>query len=286
MKYTFMGFNQQRIIDLDLDAKDAVILRYIIDFKDTKKMKCEVIDGEAYYWIKYDGIAQEYPLLGLKNADSVYKRLKKLVKVGILKHKTIKSNGTYSYYAIGDNYLTLISTSTEADVNTEESKKVTAYETPEKTNNQSDENPTPIGNISGGGTDENQEGYGWKSGTNNPSTKYPSTINNPNIKKAHAEIIEFLNLKANTKYKLGIDRTVKKIEARINEGFTIDDFKKVIEIKCQEWLGTDQAKYLRPETLFGGKFEGYLNQAIAMQPKRNKSITKPVKYKINFGEEM
>ena len=46
----------------------------------------------------------------------------------------------------------------------------------------------------------------------------------------------------------------------IPEGFTKEDFIKVIDNKVNEWLGTDMERYLRPETLFGIKFEGYLNQ--------------------------
>ena len=44
------------------------------------------------------------------------------------------------------------------------------------------------------------------------------------------------------------------------DGFTVDDFQTVITKKAKEWQGTDMAQYLRPETLFGTKFEGYLNQ--------------------------
>ena len=40
----------------------------------------------------------------------------------------------------------------------------------------------------------------------------------------------------------------------------IDDFKTVIDKKADDWIGTDMEKYLRPETLFGTKFESYLNQ--------------------------
>ena len=47
---------------------------------------------------------------------------------------------------------------------------------------------------------------------------------------------------------------------RTDEGFTLDDFKQVVNNKVAEWKGTDMEKYLRPETLFGTKFEGYLNQ--------------------------
>ena len=69
-----------------------------------------------------------------------------------------------------------------------------------------------------------------------------------------------MNLKANTNYKSTTSKTQTLIKARYNEGFIIDDFKKVIDNKTSEWKNTDMAKYLRPETLFGTKFESYLNQ--------------------------
>ena len=58
----------------------------------------------------------------------------------------------------------------------------------------------------------------------------------------------------------------------MNEGFTVDDFKKVIDNKSAEW-GKDSkmSKYLRPETLFGTKFESYLNQT-AVKTKKSKRI--------------
>lgn len=67
-------------------------------------------------------------------------------------------------------------------------------------------------------------------------------------------------------------RLKKHINARLNEKYTVDDFKKVIDKKCNEWIGTEYEKFLRPETLFGSKFEGYLNQNIR---------TKSVKYGYN-----
>lgn len=73
-------------------------------------------------------------------------------------------------------------------------------------------------------------------------------------------IVDYLNQKAKTNYKPTTSKTKSLITARINEGFTKEDFVKVINNKTREWLGTDMEKYLRPETLFGTKFEGYLNQ--------------------------
>jgi len=74
------------------------------------------------------------------------------------------------------------------------------------------------------------------------------------------EIINYLNLKTNSNYSYSSDKTIRLIKARINEGFTIEDFKIVIDKKYIEWKGTEFEKFLRPETLFSNKFEGYLNQ--------------------------
>lgn len=76
----------------------------------------------------------------------------------------------------------------------------------------------------------------------------------------YKDIINYLNNKIGTNYKYTSKKTQTLIHARTEEGFTIEDFKTVIDKKAAEWLGTDMAQYLRPETLFGTKFEGYLNQ--------------------------
>lgn len=76
----------------------------------------------------------------------------------------------------------------------------------------------------------------------------------------YAEIVDYLNAKAGTRYKASTASTRKLIKARLKEGFTVEDFKAVIDKKCGEWLSNSKMEqYLRPETLFGTKFEGYLN---------------------------
>lgn len=74
--------------------------------------------------------------------------------------------------------------------------------------------------------------------------------------------IAYLNQKLGKNYKY-VDKNTKLVNARLKEGYTIDDFKTVIDKKVAEWKNGDMAKYLRPETLFGTKFDGYLNQPIA-----------------------
>ncbi|HOX27238.1 MAG TPA: conserved phage C-terminal domain-containing protein [Candidatus Krumholzibacteria bacterium] len=75
----------------------------------------------------------------------------------------------------------------------------------------------------------------------------------------YAEIVAHLNERSGKRYRPGSEGTRRHIRARWREGHRLDDFKAVIDTKCAEWRGTDLEKYLRPDTLFGSKFEGYLN---------------------------
>lgn len=96
------------------------------------------------------------------------------------------------------------------------------------------------------------------------------------------EIVNYLNEKAGTHYRSTTDSTIKVINARLNEKFTIDDFKTVIDKKTEQWKGTNMEEYLRPQTLFGSKFESYLNQTINKEEKPVKSsnfVPEPPKYK-------
>lgn len=77
------------------------------------------------------------------------------------------------------------------------------------------------------------------------------------------EIIDYLNQKANTSYRTSTERTQKLIIAKLKQKFTVEDFKHVIDVKCADWLNSDFAQYLRPETLFGNKFESYLNSKVS-----------------------
>lgn len=75
------------------------------------------------------------------------------------------------------------------------------------------------------------------------------------------QVIEYLNQVLGTKYRATSEKTRRLVAARRKEKYTFEDFKKVIDKKAAEWKGDDEfAKFLRPETLFSAKFEGYLNQ--------------------------
>lgn len=86
----------------------------------------------------------------------------------------------------------------------------------------------------------------------------------------YSEVIDYLNEKAGTNYRTSSQKTRKLIRARFNEKFTLEDFKQVIDTKTSQWIDDPKMdKYLRPETLFGTKFENYLNEKPKKEPMSN-----------------
>lgn len=76
------------------------------------------------------------------------------------------------------------------------------------------------------------------------------------------QIINYLNSKTGKSFKKNVKKNQSVIKARLKEGYQLDDFYKVIDKKTNDWLNnSDMNRYLRPETLFGPKFEGYLNES-------------------------
>ena len=114
-----------------------------------------------------------------------------------------------------------------------------------------------------------EEGYSENREDNN--TSFNNTFSNTSNKKdiveqssttplPYEEIVQYLNQKTNKNFKHTSKVTQRHIRARLAEGFTVNDFKQVIDNKCNDWLRDQKMKeYLRPETLFGTKFESYLN---------------------------
>lgn len=117
----------------------------------------------------------------------------------------------------------------------------------------------------------------------NNSSINNSNINNKenkdNVEQAQllpfSEIIEFLNSKTGKKFKASAKATQRLIKARFNDGYTLDDFKHVITVKTEQWLDDKKMdKFLKPETLFGTKFEGYLNEKLKGAKHNAPAITK------------
>ena len=85
-------------------------------------------------------------------------------------------------------------------------------------------------------------------------------VTHDDMDKSHFEIIEYLNIKTGSKFKATTKPYIQAIRSRLKEGYTVDDFKTVIDKKCREWKGTKLEKYLTPKTLFApSHFDTYLN---------------------------
>lgn len=90
-----------------------------------------------------------------------------------------------------------------------------------------------------------------------------STIANKATIKTAQQILDYLNSQAETTYSTKTGSNLDLVISRLNEGYTISDFKYVIDFKVKDWKGSDFQKYLRPITLFKkDKFENYLNSTI------------------------
>lgn len=128
------------------------------------------------------------------------------------------------------------------------------------------ENPQDGNQVVGELVVENQQVENQTQLNNNKSTTKELKPKKSNT-EIYIAVINRLNEKAGTNYRASSKATQGHINARIAEGYTLEDFYSVIDKKCAEWGGTDFAKYLRPETLFGSKFENYLNAPAASQRK-------------------
>lgn len=125
MKYTIMGFSQAKAVELNLDCDDLLILSYFSDFRDTELMVSEELNGKRYYWLKYDALIANLPILGIKSKDALRRRLKKLQQAKVLCHYCKKTKeGTYSFYGVDENFTVLKCTQLESSVGSTQLKSV------------------------------------------------------------------------------------------------------------------------------------------------------------------
>jgi len=102
------------------------------------------------------------------------------------------------------------------------------------------------------------------------SKKQNKVLSNQTTKIA-LQVLEYLNSKTNSSFSTQTGNNLKLIAARIDEGYSISEFKSVIDKKVIDWKGTDWERYLRPMTLFSKtKFENYLNSTNEPDTKHTK----------------
>ena len=102
---------------------------------------------------------------------------------------------------------------------------------------------------------------------------------NNNIKSICQEVITYLNQVTNKNFNKNTASHHKYIKARLKEGYELKDFKHVVNVMAATWMGTDYERYLQPQTLFGNKFDGYLNRNM---PNNVRSFASAVDERLGF----
>ena len=95
MKYTICGFSQQKLFEYQLDINDAQILRWLIDFAATGKMRKLIENNIVYYLVNYEAIIRAFPIMGITSTKAIANRFEKYVKCGLLQ-KTVRKGGSFS----------------------------------------------------------------------------------------------------------------------------------------------------------------------------------------------
>ncbi|MDM0459722.1 conserved phage C-terminal domain-containing protein [Clostridium perfringens] len=223
MKYTIHGLSQSKLIEAGLDNDDALILSVIKDMYSSKNMQFQIIDGERFIWIDQGYLFSQIPIIGSQR--KLQRKLKALCDENYLERRLLfekdSVKGKFSYINI-----------------TKKLDSLSEY--------------LPYDKMSQG---LRQSGIRVTTECRNKDSSIRDTNN-----IIYSRVIEYLNSKTGKSYKSTTRKTQSLIKARIDEGFNEEEFFKVIDNKVSEWKGTEYEKYLRPETLFGNKFEGYLNQ--------------------------
>lgn len=182
-------------------------------------------------WQIYTSEVQKHMKDGVKSVNSA---VNELINVGYIKRTLKRSDkGTFKGYE----YL--------------------VYETP--TEMPFKENGQTENGLTENGQTENRQGH---TTNNNRTNNDGNTMSSSSTVYPYESIIEYLNQSAGKHYKATTRKTRDLIKSRFKDGFDEQAFQTVINNKVTEWKGTEMEKFLRPETLFGNKFEGYLNQEI------------------------
>lgn len=231
--------NNAKCMEWKINAQQGILFALL--YEAPAWAKEEIIENKTYYFVSRNLILEELPMF-FEKSDTVYRNLKVLQEKGLIEYIKQGKKDLIRITAKGKTWNEFKDNNSEKSPSSEQN---------------SEKNPNNLGKKS-----EKELKNSEKNPTNN-NTIY--NYNNTNIlNNIYSSVIDYLNEKTERigkeKYSSTSTKTQKLIKARLREKYELEDFKTVIDKKCKEWLGTDMEKYLRPETLFGNKFESYLKQ--------------------------
>ncbi|GAG04879.1 unnamed protein product, partial [marine sediment metagenome] len=217
MKYT-ISINQKQAIELGLtNINQLFIFDLLISAQSWAKTI--IIEGETHYWVARQAIADQLPILNLK-PDTVYRHLKELTKLGLIDYAKHGNMDCINITDKGKSY-SFGSKSEDSEVDNEQLGS--------KPQDKTEADPTYKTTTSISLLDNN--------------TKSSKHDINAKI------VIDHLNKKSGFNYR-HVDSHLKHINARLEEGYILQDVIHVIDAKVEEWEGTKMEQYLRPATLF------------------------------------
>lgn len=315
MRVEVLGFKQEELMRQGVSLDEALILRDIEDFINSGKTAtyfCEE-DGKVYHWILYDKILDDIPILGISKerlsriinynlsekpedyeekynscSQATRKDMARRKYLGLLKGLVVKSvaEGTKSYFRFTDKFYDIreeIFLDTDTTFMSGASSQKSAIRHDKKVGRGSQKSAI--------GYDKKVRRGSNKKVVSDTTKKCYQTRQKSETKdiyiNIYIDIVEYLNKKANKNYKHNSDKTRRFIDARLNEGYTLEDFKKVIDNKCRSWLNDERMnQYLRPETLFGTKFESYLNETPVSVKDISEKVVEPISSGLSRFKEL
>lgn len=315
MRLEVLGFKQEELIKNGISLEEALILRDIEDFINSGKTTtyfCEE-DGKMYHWILYEKILNDIPILGIskerlsriinynlsekpKDYEEKYNNCSQATRkdmarrkyLGLLKGLVVKSvaEGTKSYFMFTDKFYDIreeIFSNTDTTFMSSASSQKSDIRHDKKVGRGSQKSDIRYDKKVRRGSDKKVVSDTTKKCYQTRQKSEPKDI----YINIYIDIVEYLNEKTGKNYKHNSDKTRRFIDARLNEGFTFEDFKKVIDNKCQSWLNDERMnQYLRPETLFGTKFESYLNEIPISIKDVSEKIAEPISSGLSRFKEL
>lgn len=255
------GIDQRAIIEsnLNIDIIDFSILRMLMDFSSSEACQKMQETGTLYYMFRWKLIKTQLPILNLNNRQSVWRRINKLIDAKILSPHPNNQTNRASWFRFAENRDLLFKTKCKQKLPSVNNKlhDVTNYSQKSQQPFTHSDNNRLHDNTINNNTINNNTG-------NKKILLPPVTL----IDKFKV-VIAYLTEKSGNKFRFGDEAKTKKsdkyikVTARLREGHSIDDLKKVIDVKCSDWGDSQKfKKFLVPSTLFCKKnFEKYLDQA-------------------------
>lgn len=255
MKATWLYSKHPLVVDVDLASviglNEAIILQQLNYWLHSKSAK--PVNGKTWIYNSMKSWHQQFPFWSLDTIKRAFEELEKMNLIETGNFNKLKFDRT-KWYSINEK---------ELSKRMKQSQPIDLRKT---TNALGQNAPMEQRNLQHSEWGNLHQPIPDTTETTTETNTYSRA--KPDSRSAHSthlaerkEIIAYLNNKLGTSYRAGAKKNAERMNARLNEGYTVDDFKKVIDNKYADWADSPKmARYLRPETLFSPKFEGYLNE--------------------------